>query len=52
MSEENRHGTGTLDDGDNIEFSITIEVADCRGLNETGHGLGYAVLKRAIAISD
>jgi hypothetical protein len=28
MSKENRHSTGTLDDGGDIEFSITIEVAD------------------------
>jgi|GraSoi_2013_80cm_1033760.scaffolds.fasta_scaffold25198_1 hypothetical protein len=40
MSKENRHGTGTPDDGGNIEFSITIEIADSKGLDQTGRGLG------------
>jgi len=52
MSKENRHGTGTPDDGGNIEFSITIEIADGKGLDQTGRGLGDVVLKRAITIAD
>src|SRR5258708_2737591 len=40
MSKENRHGTGTPHDSGNIEFSITIEIADSEGLYRTGRGLG------------
>src|SRR5580704_11597213 len=52
MPKKNRYAIGSIDSGSNIEFSITIEVADHKIPQDTGYGLRDVVLKSAVTLAD